>query len=471
MSKFYLTTAIPYVNGKPHIGHALEYFQADTIRRYHDLLGEDTLLLSGADENALKNVQAAETEGQATQLFLDRNSAVFREAFDKLGVRLDVFQRGSDQDKHWPGVQKLWQLCLDNGDIYKKAYSGLYCVGCEAFKDPSELVDGKCPDHLKEPDQVTEENYFFKLSKYQNQLVELIENNEFKITPDNKRAEALSFIKQGLEDFSVSRAKERARGVGVPVPHDPDQVIYVWFDALNIYMTGLGFGTDEDNWKKWWPADLHLIGKDISRFHTVYWPTMLLSAKIALPKEILIHSFINAPGGQKMSKTLGNVIDPFAVSEIVGLEGLRYFLLSQIPIEADGEASVLRIKEVYNSDLANGLGNLISRVAKLAETNNIEVSAFTSEFDPQMLIFLNQHQFNLSLDHIWRKIRAADQLINLKKPWELSGEEAKTVLTDLVKQILHIGFNLQPFLPNTARKILDQFSGKISSREALFPRI
>ena len=233
MNNFYITTAIPYVNGKPHIGHALEYFQADVVRNYHKILGEDTLLLSGADENALKNVQAAEKEKIPVQEFLDRNSKVFEDAFAKLGIKLDVFQRGSDQKNHWPGVQKLWQLCKK--DLIKKSYEGLYCVGCESFKTEKELVDGLCPEHQTKPELVKEENWFFDLKKYEKKLLELIESGELKIEPENKRNEIISFIKQGLEPFSVSRSIERAKGVGVPVPDDSSQVIYVWFDALAIY--------------------------------------------------------------------------------------------------------------------------------------------------------------------------------------------------------------------------------------------
>lgn len=471
MNKFYITTAIPYVNGNPHIGHALEYFQADTVRRYHQLLGEDTLLLSGADENALKNVQAAEKEGLPIQQFLDQNSKVFEQAFAKLGVKLDVFQRATDQQKHWPGVQKLWELCDKSGDIYKKSYQGLYCVGCEAFKDPSELVDGKCPEHLKGPDKVSEENYFFKLSKYQDQLVELIETGEFKITPENKKNEALSFIKAGLEDFSISRSNERAKGVGVPVPGDDSQKIYVWFDALNIYQTGIGFGWDEDTWQKWWPANLHIIGKDINRFHTVYWPAMLLSAGLPLPKEVLIHSFINAPGGQKMSKTLGNVVDPFEVSEKYGVEALRYYLLSQIPTDADGEISIERLNEVYTSDLANGLGNLVARVAKLCEQNQTTAPGAPTQFDPKLEAPLKEYKFNGALAHLWSEIGEADKYVNETEPWKLQGQALEPVLLELVKRIQHIAFNLQPFLPETAEKILQQFSDQIKSTQPLFPRI
>lgn len=467
--KFYLTTAIPYVNGKPHIGHSFEYFIADTIRRYHQLLGEETLLLSGADENALTNVQAAEKEGTPVQEFLDRNSQVFKDTYETLGVHLDVFQRGSDQQKHWPGVQKLWRLCYQNGDIYKKSYQGLYCVGCESFKAPNELVDGICPNHQKKPEIVNEENYFFKLSKYQKLLLQIIESGEFRISPANKKAEIVSFIKSGLQDFSISRSKERARGVGVPVPGDPNQVIYVWFDALDIYMTGIGFGWDENLWKKWWPADLHIIGKDINRFHTVYWPAILLSANLPLPKHVFIHSFINV-NGLKISKSIGNVIDPRDVADEFGLEAIRYFLLSQIPTAEDGDFNNQRFKEVYNADLANGLGNLIARVATLAARDNIQYSVSNIQYQKNKL--LDEFRFNEALAEIWDWITVVDKQIEEAKPWKLTGEPLHQALQPWVNEIVKIATVLQPFLPETAQKILDQFTGpQISSAPPLFPRI
>ncbi len=468
--KYYLTVAIPYVNGNPHIGHALEYFQGDTVRNFYRLKGYDPLFLSGADENALKNVQAAEKTGMPIQEFLDKNSQVFKDAFGQLGVKLDIFQRGSDSKKHYPGVQKLWELCLKNGDIYKKSYKGLYCVGCESFKTEGELVNGLCPDHQTKPEVVEEENYFFALSKYQDKLIKLIESNEFKITPDNKRAETLGFIKQGLEDFSISRSKDRAKGVGVPVPNDPDQTVYVWFDALNIYMTGIGYGWDEQLWKKWWPADLHIIGKDINRFHTVYWPAMLLSAGLPLPKQILIHGFITS-GGQKMSKTLGNVIDPFEMVKKFGLEPFRYYMLSQIPTDDDGDFTIERFKEVYTSDLSNGLGNLVARVAKLCENSGFEAKEKINSFDPEVEKLLTEFKFNEALNWIWKIIQRADQRVNETQPWKLEGIELKQVLDELVNLILDVAYNLQPFMPKTSEKILKQFSGKVTSQPPLFPRI
>lgn len=470
-NKFYLTTAIPYVNGRPHIGHTLEYFQADTVRRLKQLQGYETLLLSGADENALKNVQAAEKEGLPTKEFLDKYSKIWKDTYELVGVHLDVFQRGSDEKKHWPGVQKLWNLCLENGDIYKKSYEGLYCVGCESFKTPEELINGLCPTHQKVPDQVSEENYFFKLSKYQDKLIQIIESGEFKITPDNKKNEALSFIKQGLEDFSVSRSNERARGVGVPIPGDDSQKIYVWFDALNIYMTGIGFGWDAENWKKWWPADLHIIGKDINRFHTVYWPAMLLSAGLPLPREILIHGFVNTTGGEKFSKSLGNAPSPKEVIKEYGLESVRYYLLSQTPIQGDSEFNERRFKEVYNADLANNLGNLVARVAKLCETSGLEVEKSTFKVDSQVIKHLETYEFNLALQLIWQKIDAQNKKIDENKLWEET-KDKQEVLKEIVQEIRQIAQDLKPLLPETAEKIETQFEGpKIASAKPLLPRI
>jgi len=471
MNKFYITTAIPYVNGKPHIGHALEYFQADTIRNYHKMLGKETLLLSGADENALKNVQTAEAEGISTKELLDRNSQIFKESYEKLGVALDVFERGSDSVHHFPGVQKLWELCNQNGDIYKKSYAGLYCVGCESFKTEKELINGKCPDHDKAPEKVTENNYFFKLSNYEDRLLNLIESNELKIFPESKKNEILSFIKQGLEDFSVSRSKERAKGVGVPVPNDQSQVMYVWFDALTIYITGIGYGIDENDFQKWWPADLHVIGKDINRFHTIYWPAMLLSAGLPTPREVLVHGFVQS-GGTKMSKTLGNVIDPFEISEKYGLEAFRYYMLSQIPTLDDGDFTLERFIEIYNSDLANGLGNLTARVARLCEKVELDSLPETILSEEYKKTF-EEYKLNELLNNIWKKISEIDQEIDKNKPWTIEDlVKLKELLQGWVIQINKIAFELKPFLPETAEKIQQQFKGpKIKLGESLFPRI
>jgi methionyl-tRNA synthetase len=481
MNKYYLTTAIPYVNGKPHIGHALEYVIADSIHRYHELVGDETRIVSGADENALKNVQAAEKAGASVQEFLDTNSKGFEKFYKLLEIDLDEFRRGTDEKYHWPGVQKLWKLASNAGDIYKKKYKGLYCVGCESFKTEKDLVKGKCPDHDKAPEEIEEENYFFRLSKYQDELHKLIESDEYKIVPQKRKNEILSFIKDGLEDFSVSRSNERARGVGVPVPGDDTQKIYVWFDALNIYQTGSGYGYDEELWKKWWPADLHVIGKDIIRFHAVYWPAILLSAGLPLPKSLLVHGFISS-GGRKMSKSIGNVIDPYEIIEKYGVEALRYYLLAKIPTLDDGDFTLDSFEQVYQADLANGLGNLVARVAGLAVNSNIQIphrrqgsgglANSKLNFSKKVEDAIQNYKLNIALESIWENIRGADKLINEKEVWKLEGKDKENVLIDLVSTLRQIAIDLKPFLPETAEKIEEQFkSPQIKSAKPLFPRL
>ncbi len=472
MNKFYLTTAIPYVNAAPHIGHALEFIQADTIARYRRLLGNDVLLLSGADENALKNVQAAEEAGVDVQTLVDKNAKLFQDLAKKLNVSFDVFQKASDKIHHYPSSQKLWEACDQAGDIYKKSYKGLYCVGCETFYTPDELDENsECFEHPgKKLEEVEEENYFFRLSKYQEQLIQLIEKDDYQIIPNSKKNEALSFIKSGLQDISISRTNERAKNWGVQVPNDSMQKVYVWMDALNIYQSGVGFGWDDNLYNKWWPVDLHLIGRGILRFHAVYWPAFLSSAGLDLPKKLLVHDYITI-NGQKMSKTLGNIVDPLEVIEKYGVDALRYYLLTKISPFADGDYSDSKMLEAYNADLANGLGNLISRVAKLCELNNIQADQGSQVWCADLKKYMEEFKFNEALSHIWGEITEVDKKINEKKPWELSGEKAKQILEDLVKRIQAIAFNLQPFLPETAEKISKQFSGEIKSQAPLFPRI
>ncbi|MFZ5845544.1 MAG: methionine--tRNA ligase [Patescibacteria group bacterium] len=475
MSKFYITCAIPYVNNVPHLGHALEFVQGDVIARYHRLLGNEVLLLSGGDENALKNVQAAEQAGVPVQQFIDANTKKFFKLTQALGCQFDIWQKGSDQVHHFPASQKLWQLCAQNGDIYKKSYEGLYCVGCEAFYAPDELNEnGECFEHPgKKLDKVSEENYFFRLSRYQDQLIKLISNDTLKIIPDFRKNEVLSFLKQPLQDISISRTNARAKNWGVPVPGDNTQRIYVWFDALNIYQSGVGFGWDEKRYQKWWPADVHVIGKGIIRFHAVYWPAFLLSAKLPLPKSLFVHGYFTV-NGQKMSKTLGNVIDPFALVKKYGADPLRYYFLREIPSTADGDFSERRFKELYNADLANGLGNLVARVAKLAEGKMYQVSSIryhdvnTGEYQKS----LEEYRFHDALASIWEKVKTADKFVDEKQPWKLKGHELEEVLNQAISQLHTIATLLLPFLPQTAAKILDQFKGPtIISQAPLFPRL
>jgi len=479
MNKYYITTAIPYVNAAPHIGFALETIQADTIARYHRLLGEDVYFSSGSDENSLKNVQAAEAENIPTQQLVDKYAKKFQDLKETLDLSYDVFNRTATEN-HFKGAQKLWISCKKE-DLYKKTYTGLYCVGCEEFYTEEELVERHCPEHPNIiPDQVSEENYFFKLTNYQTQLEELITSSKLDIIPDTRKNEVLSFIKQGLKDFSISRSKERAKNWGVPVPGDESQVMYVWFDALVTYLTALGYGNNEELFNKYWTKDtqkIHVLGKGIIRFHAVYWIAMLLSVNFPLPNTEFVHGYITV-NGQKISKSLGNTIDPFELVEKYGADAVRYYLLREILSYGDGDFSEKKFKELYNANLANGLGNLISRIAKLCEQNNIEAFPGSSVWCADLEKYMAEFKFNEAIAVIWQLITEADKKINEEKPWQLKGEKLKKVLKDYVKRIQAIAFNLRPFLPETAQKIEEQFSpiksgfsGKIKSSEPLFPRI
>ncbi|HCM37315.1 MAG: Methionine-tRNA ligase [Candidatus Gottesmanbacteria bacterium GW2011_GWC1_43_10] len=471
--KFYLTSAIPYVNAAPHIGHAQEFVYADVIRRYHQLLNQEVLYLCGADENALKIFQAAEKSGQTPQAFTDLHNQEFLEVAKQLNVHFDIWQRGSDQKNHFPSSQKLWELCQKNGDIYKKSYTGLYCVGCEMFYTEDELNEkGECFEHPgRKLDKVSEENYFFKLSRYQTFLEDLLVHDKLKVIPDIRKNEALAFVQRGLPDFSISRSRERARGWGIPVPGDESQIMYVWFDALNIYQTGIGFHGDETTYRKWSPQDVMVIGKGIIRFHAIYWPAILKSAGLPLPKELFVHGYLTVDG-QKMSKTIGNVVDPIEVIQKYGTDATRYYLLREIPSTADGDYSQRRFKELYNADLANGLGNLVARISRLAEKVTL-TPPLTEEFQADYKNLLNSFQFDLALAWIWEKIKITDKFINDNEPWKITDQKKLTeVLQKAVNEIGEIAFHLQPFLPDTAEKILTQFSGsQIKSQPPLFPRL
>lgn len=483
MNKFYLTTAIPYVNAKPHVGHALEFVQADVIKRYKKIQGNDVLLLSGADENAIKNVQAAEKEGMEVQKFIDIHSKEFEILAQKLNIEFDVFQRGSSRIHH-KASQSLWKKC--EHDIYKKIYTGLYCVGCELFYEKSELNEnGECFEHPGKPlEEVSEENYFFRLSKYEKEIKRLIENDELKIYPNFRKNEVLGFLKEGLKDISISRSTKRAKNWGVDVPNDKNQKMYVWFDALNIYQSGVGFSSDDKEYKKWWPANLHVIGKGIIRFHAVYWPAFLLSAKLPLPKALFVHGYFTVDGA-KMSKTLGNVIDPIELVDKYGEDPLRYYFLRELSPFSDGDFSVKRLEEVYNSDLANGLGNLVARVAKLCETARFKQNPsgknghIILEKDQYESLFA-EYRFNEVLTLVWGKITSLDKYINEEKPWEILKEpegskklqNIDSILSHAVEQIVEIGILLSPFLPSTSEKIISQFTkAEILPRPSLFPRI
>lgn len=487
--KFYLTTAIPYVNAAPHIGHALEFVQTDVIARWHKLLGEEVFLTTGADENSLKNVQAAEELGITTQQLCDKNAAIFKELATKMGLSFNSFLKSSSKKNHWLGSQKLWELCKKSGDIYKKKYRGLYCVGCEMFYTESELIGGLCPEHKKKPEIVEEENYFFRLSKYQKKLEKLIETDELKVIPETRKNEVLSFVRQGLEDFSISRSVERAKGWGVPVPDDKSQIIYVWFDALNVYQTAIGFGTNEKLYKKWWPAELHVIGKGIIRFHTVYWPAILLSAGLQLPKTILVHGYITV-GGQKMSKSLGNVIDPFKLLQKYPVDAIRYFLLKEIPVAEDGNFSENDLIKRINGELVGDLGNLMYRVLSLAEKFKGKIDG-KPELEKRLNLveikdLMESYRLNDALEEIWKFVRETNKYVNENEPWKLQGNELSNVLYNLLESCRVISILISPFLPETSKRINEQLgvkagklknckfkkvTGKIKKGEYLFKKI
>jgi methionyl-tRNA synthetase len=476
--KFYITAAIPYVNAKPHCGHVLEFVQVDALKRYHQSLGKEVLSLCGGDENALKNVQAAEKAGRPLQEFIDENTEAFRQLAIKLNGEFDVWQKGSDQIHHFPSSQKLWELCAQRGDIYKKPYKGLYCVGCEAFYPREELNEkGECFEHPgKKLDEVEEENYFFALSKYRDKIIQIIRSGELKIAPEFRRNEVLSFLEGGLNDISVSRSNERAKNWGVPVPGDPSQREYVWLDALNIYQSGLGFGWDEKTYQKWWPADLHVIGKGISRFHAIYWPAFLLSAGLFLPKGLLIHGYLTV-NGKKISKSdPSTVIDPVPLIERYGADVIRYYFLAKVSPFDDGDFSESRLREVYNSDLAGGLGNLVARVitlslkikAKSEKLANPELGAVIEETKQKITQAMGEFRFNEALAAIWQLIGFCDQYIDKTRPWE-EKEGSSRVVSDLLLVINEIGKLLTPFLPETAGKIEHQILE--NKKEILFPRL
>ncbi len=486
MSKFYITTSIPYINAAPHIGHALEFVQADVLARYHRSLGGEVFFSTGTDDNSLKNVQAAEAAGMSIEKFVAQNSKLFFKLTQSLGISNDGFI-STREKRHFQAAQKIWRLCQK--DIYKKKYRGLYCVGCEEFKKESELQEGRCPEHPnKDLEKVAEENYFFRLSKYQKQLEQIIKDDKYEIIPKSRKNEALSFIEQGLEDFSISRSWKRARNWGVPVPGDSSQVIYVWFDALVNYISVLDYAGDQKLFKKYWPADIHVIGKGILKFHAVYWPAMLLSAGFKLPRKLFVHGYVTI-NNQKISKSLGNIIDPSELIKKYGVDALRYFLLREIPPYKDGDFSYQRFKQRYNSDLADDLGNLVQRTAVMIErylagqvpkfSIKKAVSDKEFQFAKEEVKVINEaiekFQFDRALEGIWSIITRANKFIDHKKPYLLFKEDKKAteeVLSELLNYIMDIAILLRPLLPQTSKKIVDIFSKpKIKAPQPLFPRV
>ena len=475
---FYVTTSIAYTNALPHLGFALEIIQADVLARYHRFLGEDVFFLTGTDEHGAKVVKAAEKEGKTPKEFVGKISAKFKDLKKVLNLSNDDFIRTTDKKRHWPAVKKVWLKLKERGDIYRKKYKGLYCSGCEAFITKKDLLDGKCAVHQSEPEAVEEENYFFRLSKYSKKIERIIRDNIVKIIPESRKNEMLSFLKGGLEDISFSRPRKDLKW-GIPVPGDITQTIYVWSDALSNYISALGYGKDEKRFRRFWPADVHCIGKDIQKFHCLIWPGMLLSLGLDLPKIIFVHGFITT-GGQKMAKSLGNVIDPFELVKKYGTDAVRYFLLREVPPTEDGDFTYEKFEARYNSDLAKGLGNLTARVVTLADkfkiqnakikitTKNLKFKKEIEKTKKNWERALDEFKFNETLISIWELISFCDKYIERERPWEKSKKQ-KEVIKNLLFAVNEIAKLLLPFLPETSEKISRQL--KTNKSKPLFPRL
>jgi len=467
--KYYITTTLPYVNAEPHIGFALEIIQADVLARYHALLGENVVFNFGTDEHGQKIYQKAVGEGRDPQEYCDEYAAKFDALKKALNLSYNRFIRTTDPH-HTKAAQEFWKICDKNGDIYKKLYKIKYCVGCELEKTESDLVDGKCPLHPNlELEIIEEENYFFKFSKYQKTLLDLYEKNPDFVIPKGKLNEIKTFVDNGLQDFSISRLASKMPW-GIPVPGDPTHVMYVWFDALINYISTLGWPEDTKNYSDFWPG-IQVAGKDNLRQQTATWQAMLASAKLPFSKQVFIHGFITI-NGKKISKSLGNTVNPIEVAEKYGTDALRYYLLAKINPVEDSDFSFEKFEGAYNGELANGLGNLVSRVAKLCEKSSLEFKPTKLTEDTKIGNYLNNYKFDNALKTIWEEISQTDQFVNEEEPWKLSGDKLKSVLIHLVDHVRSIAFNLLPFMPETAEKIQKQFEGPIIKSSApLFPRL
>jgi methionyl-tRNA synthetase len=476
--KYYVTTAIDYVNAQPHLGHAYEKVLADVLARQARLTygPVNVRFQGGTDEHGVKNYRAAREAGQEPGPFTAANSERFLALRESLGVSWDDFIKTTDQKRHWPAAQELWRRLEQNGDLEKRTYQGYYCVGCESFKTEKEIENGHCIFHpTRELELLEEENWFFRLSKYQGWLQDHFRENPDFVQPAFRAREILNVIEGGLEDVSFSRAKEKLPW-GVPVPGDDSQVMYVWCDALTNYISAVGF-PDEEKLAEWWrpeAAVTHVIGKDIVRFHAALWPAMLRSAGLPLPDHVFVHGFINL-GGEKLSKSAGLSLDPFDLAGTYGADALRYFLLSQIGVGQDGEFSVERFEAVYAADLANNLGNLVQRVATLAERGGLSGrEAKEPSLEPELV--LERKDFRAALQSIWQVFDATNTKIELEKPWELKDsdpERYERVLGECADSILVGAASLRPFLPETAERIEAVFTApKVAApSEPLFPRL
>ncbi len=463
MGRFYLTTPIYYVNAKPHLGHAYTTIIGDALARWHRLLGDDVKFLTGTDEHGLKIQQAADAEGLSPKAFADLIAPQFQSTWERLGISNDDFIR-TTEPRHRVAVETLLQACYDAGDIELDVYSGKYCVACEEYYTDDELLPGDlCPIHKRPVEHFEEENYFFRLSRFQDRLLEWYDAHPGAIVPEFRANEALGLIRSGLRDFSISRTSLQW---GIPLPWDPKHVAYVWFDALTNYLSAVGYGRDDTEFARWWPVDYHLIGKDIIRHHCVYWPAMLLSAGVELPKGWAVGGWLLS-GGEKMSKTSGNVVNPLDLIDDIGLDGFRYYVLAETPYGQDGDFTYEGLVGRFNSDLANNLGNLLSRVAtvvakKCAGTGpppapdsplaEAAASAVEATADGWASV-----QPNRALDATWSLIRATNAYLEANEPWRAeAGPAVDRVMGDALEALRIVAILASPAIPTTSQAIWER---------------
>ncbi len=473
MSARYLTTTLPYVNSDPHIGFALELVQADALVRAWRAQGDDVFFNTGTDEHGQKIFEAAKKAGKGVQEYVDYYASEFQKLKEALDLDNPTFIRTTD-DKHVIAAQEMWRRCAANGDIYQKEYEGLYCVGHEAFVTEKDLVDGKCPDHGVAPQVLKEKNYFFRFSNYEQYLLEYLEKPGV-VVPEWRRQEAINFVKGGLEDFSISREKERLTW-GIPVPDDDTQVMYVWFDALTSYISTLDWpGDAEGNFEKYWEGGktLQVAGKDQLRFQSLIWQAMLKSAGIKATDAVFYHGFITSDD-RKMSKSIGNVISPYDLVKKYGTDATRYMLLRHVHPTEDSDVTWQRLDEWYTANLTNGLGNLVARVMKLAESNLLGPITPTNQGVPlEASDHTGDFMFNRAMDSVWLHIQALDERITREEPFKLvkeSPEEGKNMIGDMVDTLDFIGRALRPFMPATS-EIIKKAVRENKKPENLFPRL